>query len=196
MGAGSATLVLATIFLWGVFSARAARADLSTPFIFVAAGVVYTEVFDVVHFDLEPELVKLVAEVTLVWVLFADVTRVQVGQLRHDAGLYFRLLGIGLPLTVGLGAVVAVPLLGLSLWPALLVAAALAPTDAALGAAVMSDRSVPRRIRRAINVESGLNDGIVTPVVLLAIAGVAESEGIPRRRRTRARCPEPVDRIG
>lgn len=178
LGVGSATLVLATIFFWGMFAARAARADLSTPFIFVAAGLVYTEVLDVLHLSVEHELIKFVAEVTLVWVLFADATRVKGSQLRRDAGLYARLLGIGLPLTIGLGTLAAVVLLELSPWPALLVAAALAPTDAALGAAVMSDRSVPRRVRRAINVESGLNDGIVTPVVLLAIAGVAETEGI------------------
>jgi NhaP-type Na+/H+ or K+/H+ antiporter len=74
-------------------------------------------------------------------------------------------------LTVGLGTLVAIWLLGLDPWAALLVSAALAPTDAALGAAVTSNPSVPTRVRRVLNVESGLNDGIAAPIVLVAIAG-------------------------
>ncbi len=66
----------------------------------------------------------------------------------------------------------------MSPWYALLVGAALAPTDAALGSAVMSDRRVPRRVRQALNVESGLNDGIATPIVILAIAGIAAAAGL------------------
>ena len=68
--------------------------------------------------------------------------------------------------------------LGVSPWYALLLGAALAPTDAALGSAVMSDRRVPRRVRQTLNVESGLNDGIATPVVILAIAGIAAAAGL------------------
>jgi hypothetical protein len=72
--------------------------------------------------------------------------------------------GIGLPLTIGLGTLAAFTLPGVSnIWLALLVGAALAPTDAALGAAVMVNPAVPARIRRLINVESELNDGIATP---------------------------------
>jgi NhaP-type Na+/H+ or K+/H+ antiporter len=92
--------------------------------------------------------------------------------------VYVRLLGVGLPLTILLGGLVAIALLGFGVWSALLVGAALAPTDAALGASVMSDPTVPSRIRRVLNVESGLNDGIATPIVLVAIAGVAADEGI------------------
>jgi sodium/hydrogen antiporter len=93
-------------------------------------------------------------------------------ELRADAGLYARLLGVGLPLTIGLGTLLALALFhGMSIWLALLVGAALAPTDAALGAGMMVNPAVPVRIRRLINVESGLNDGIATPVVLVAVAG-------------------------
>jgi len=69
-------------------------------------------------------------------------------------------------------------LLGLNVWLAVLVGAALAPTDAALGASVMTNKAVPERIRRVLNVESGLNDGIATPVVMVAIAGVAATEAV------------------
>jgi NhaP-type Na+/H+ or K+/H+ antiporter len=88
-----------------------------------------------------------------------------------------RLLGVGLPLTIGLGTLLALALFAnMSIWLALLVGAALAPTDAALGAGMLINQAVPTRIRRLINVESGLNDGIATPFVLIAVAG-AETAG-------------------
>jgi NhaP-type Na+/H+ or K+/H+ antiporter len=166
------------VFLWSVFAARLGRVGLSSAIVFVAVGFAFTQIFDVLHVPAEPELVKVVAEVTLVWMLFADASAVQLTDFRRDLMMYVRLLGIGLPLTILLGGLVAVALLGFGVWPALLVGAALAPTDAALGASVMSDPTVPSRIRRVLNVESGLNDGIATPIVLVAIAGVAADEGI------------------
>jgi sodium/hydrogen antiporter len=175
MDAGSLSLILATVFLWAAWSAKAERLYLSAPIVFVTAGFLYAEGLDL-HLGHEP--VKVVAEATLVWVLFADASGVEVKKLRIDAGLYVRLLGVGLPLTVALGTIIAMTLLHLDFWLALLVGAALAPTDAALGATVMSNPMIPSRIRRLLNVESGLNDGIVTPVVLVAIAGVAADEGI------------------
>src|SRR5262249_60925471 len=96
-------------------------------------------------------------------------------ELRADAGLYLRLLGAALPLTIGLGTLLALALFGGGggIWLALLVGAALAPTDAALGAGMMANPAIPARIRRLIHVESGLNDGIATPFVSIAIAGAA-----------------------
>jgi sodium/hydrogen antiporter len=118
--------------------------------------------------------VKVLAEITLVLVLFSDASRVGLQDLRADMATCLRLLGIGLPLTIGLGTLLALLLYnGLSIWIALLIGAALAPTDAALGAGMMVNPAVPVRIRRLINVESGLNDGIATPVVLVAVAGAA-----------------------
>jgi NhaP-type Na+/H+ or K+/H+ antiporter len=177
-GVGSVTIILATVFLWSVFAARLGRVGLSSAIVFVAVGFAFTQIFDVLHVPAEPELVKVVAEVTLVWMLFADASAVQLTDFRRDLMVYVRLLGVGLPLTILLGGLVAVALLGFGIWSALLVGAALAPTDAALGASVMSDPTVPSRIRRVLNVESGLNDGIATPIVLVAIAGVAADEGI------------------
>ena len=172
------TLVLATIFGWCVLASRLQRVGLTAPIVFVAAGFVLAEGLEILDLGLEPHLVKVIAEVTLVWVLFADASLVRPSQFRRDLGMYGRLLGVGLPLTVALGTATALVVLDVDLWAALLIGAALAPTDAALGASVMSNPAVPAKVRRALNVESGLNDGIATPIVLVAIAGVAASEGI------------------
>ena len=174
----SLTLILATMFGWCVLARRLQRAGLTAPIMFVAAGFVLAEGLGILDLALEPHLVKVIAEVTLVWVLFADASLVRPSQFRRDLGMYGRLLGIGLPLTVALGTAAALVLLNVDLWAALLIGAALAPTDAALGASVMSNPAVPDKVRRALNVESGLNDGIATPIVLVAIAGVAANEGI------------------
>jgi sodium/hydrogen antiporter len=171
-------MVLATIIGWCALAGRLERSGLTSPMVFVAAGCLLAAAFELGDHPPEPELVKVIAEVTLVWVLFADASKVRLLQFRRDLGTYARLLGVGLPLTVALGTVAAVLVLDLDWWAALLLGAALAPTDAALGASVMSNPSVPDRIRRALNVESGLNDGIATPIVLVAIAGVAANEGI------------------
>ena len=178
MSASDVAIVAALVFAWGTLSARLERFDVTAPIVFVAAGLMLT------HGPLAPlgyapsaELVKELAEITLVLVLFSDASRVGLRDLRTDLGLCLRLLGIGLPLTIGLGTLLALGLFhGISVWLALLVGAALAPTDAALGAGVMVNPAVPARIRRLLNVESGLNDGIVTPVVLVAIAGAATDE--------------------
>jgi NhaP-type Na+/H+ or K+/H+ antiporter len=112
-----------------------------------------------------------ITEVTLALLLFADASTVNLGEARQDAGLPRRLLAVGLPLTVLLGAAVAYALFpdeGLAF--ALLIGAILAPTDAALGLPIFTNPRVPSRIRRALNIESGLNDGIATPLVTLFIA--------------------------
>src|SRR4051812_18194756 len=153
-------------------------AVITTPMFFVAIGVLLAQGLHLLDLELDPHLAKIIAEVTLVWVLFADASRVKVRELSLDRGRYFRLLGLGLPLTMAMGALAASYLLGLSFWYAVLVGAALAPTDAAFGSAVMSDRRVPKRVRHTLNVESGLNDGIATPVVTLALAALATESGV------------------
>ena len=178
MDVTAVTVVAAAVFVWGVVSARLERADLTAPIVFVAVGVALAAL-GTIDTPSAPESLKPLVEVTLVWVLFSDAARIRVADLRHDLGRCVRLLGFGLPLTILLGWALAVWLLpGLDLWLALLVAAALAPTDAALGVPVVTNRAVPSRIRRLITVESGLNDGIATPVVVLAIAGAASLEGL------------------
>ncbi|MEV4349526.1 cation:proton antiporter [Actinoplanes sp. NPDC049596] len=171
MSAGAVLTVALAVFAWGVLSARLERLNLTAPMVFVAVGVALALLFDV---DRHTEGVQVLTEATLVWVLFSDASRVGPRELRGDAGVYGRLLGLALPLTVVAGTVLAWWLLGLpDLWLALLIGAALAPTDAALGAVVITHPAVPARIRRVLNVESGVNDGIVTPVVVVALAGAA-----------------------
>ena len=170
--------VLATIVAWCVLAGRLQQLGLTAPIVFVAGGWVFADVLGLLELGAEPELVKVIAEVTLVWVLFADASRVRLGQFQRDLGTYVRLLGVGLPLTIAIGTGAAMIVLGFDPWAALLVGAALAPTDAALGAPVMSNPHVPAKVRSVLNVESGLNDGIATPIVLVAIAGVAVEEGV------------------
>ncbi|MGY1802191.1 cation:proton antiporter [Blastococcus sp. SYSU D00922] len=172
-------LVVATaVFLWGAGSARLQRADLTAPMAFVAVGALLGATGVVGSADVVPALRPLV-EITLVWVLFSDAARVPLGELRSDAARCVRLLAIGLPLTVLAGWGLAAWLVpGLGVWTALLLGAALAPTDAALGVPVVTDPAVPADVRRLITVESGLNDGIATPVVLIALAGAASAAGL------------------
>ncbi len=128
--------------------------------------------------DLGPrsEQVRLLAEVTLTLVLFADASRIDVAALRREYSVPARLLGIGLPLTIVAGLAAGAGLFGsFSLAELLILAVILAPTDAALGQAVVTDPRLPSRIRQGLNVESGLNDGICVPLLFIALA-IAEAE--------------------
>ena len=119
---------------------------------------------------------RALAEATLALVLFCDASRIDLGRLRREVGVPLRLLGIGLPLTIALGAVAAAAIFGqLSVEEAVILAIVLAPTDAALGQAVVTEPRVPQRIRQGLNVESGLNDGICVPLLFAAVA-VADVE--------------------
>jgi len=171
-------VVAALVFVWGALSARLERFDVTAPIVFVLAGLLLTH-GPLAFLGVAPSnaLIKELAEFTLTLVLFSDASRVGLHELRADSGLYLRLLGVALPLTIGLGTLLALALVGGStdIWLALLVGAALAPTDAALGAGMMTNPVMPARIRRLINVESGLNDGIATPFVTAALAGAASA---------------------
>jgi sodium/hydrogen antiporter len=175
MSVSDLAIVAALVFGWGALSARLERFEVTAPITFVVVGVLLTH-GPLAFLSVTPsrELIKVLAEFTLALVLFSDASRVGLHELRVDAGLYLRLLAVALPLTIGLGTLLAFALDSSSgIWLALLVGAALAPTDAALGAGMMTNPAVPARIRRLINVESGLNDGIATPFVLVALAGAA-----------------------
>lgn len=155
---------------------RLARLYVTAPIAFVVAGVVVGLLDDRVLAG-EPALV--VAEATLALLLFHDAAQVRPRQIGRERGLELRLLLIGLPLTILAGFGVARGLLPELSWPmALLLAAALAPTDAGLGAATVLNPVVPVRVRRLLNVESGLNDGLATPVVLVAVAATLDLEGV------------------
>jgi NhaP-type Na+/H+ or K+/H+ antiporter len=165
---------------YALVAARLERFSISSAFAFVVIGILVSEDFlGILAFDPEAESVKLIAEITLALVLFGDASSVDLKGLRLDAGPVARLLVPGLLLTIVLGTVLALGLFpGITLGLALLIGAALAPTDAALGQPVITDERVPARIRRILNVESGLNDGIATPFVYLALAiAAAEATG-------------------
>lgn len=173
---GVAFVFAAGLVLWGLGSARLTRWNVTAPLAFVAWGFLLIGVLGVAEVNAGSATVREVAELALALVLFSDAARVNASSLRRDAALPGRLLGIGLPLTIGLGIAAALLCFtDLDPWLAAVIGAALAPTDAALGAVVVSDERVPVRIRRTLNVESGLNDGLATPVVTFFIVGAVEA---------------------
>ena len=178
---GASVLFALLVLGFTAVSAALGRRLVTAPLAFVAMGAV-------LGFAVGPmegsatESVKLVAEITLVLILFHDAAQVRPREIGSDGGFYARLLLIGFPLTILLGFLIARLLFpDLPVMMALLLAAALAPTDAGLGAPTVLNPVVPTRIRRALNVESGLNDGLATPVVLFAIAVLAGEEGLGPR---------------
>ena len=163
-------LIAACVIAFALVSRRVAAMPLTMPMVFVGLGAL-TDALGIVDLAVETEGVALIAEVTLAIILFGDAARMDVGSLRKEIGLPARLLLIGFPLTILLGTFLFTVLIpGLSGWEAALVAAILAPTDAALGQAVVEDRAVPQWVREGLNVESGLNDGLAVPAVLLFLA--------------------------
>ncbi len=180
MATESLFMVALVILLFGAISRRAERSPLTPPMFFIAAGCLVSEHgLGLLDVDLSGVVVHGLAEATLVVVLFTDASRIDLSCLRRNGSLPLRLLAIGLPLTMLLGTAVGMLLLTDISWlGAALLAAILAPTDAALGQAVVSNPLVPLRIRQTLNVESGLNDGIALPGVLIlaAFAGAMEGE--------------------
>jgi NhaP-type Na+/H+ or K+/H+ antiporter len=175
VGLEAVVVVAAGAVLWGLVGGRLERGDITAPIAFIALGLLAAnEPLQLLDISPSSETVRAVAELTLALVLFSDASSVDLGALRRDTGVPARLLFLGLPLTIALGCGVALLVLpGVDGWLALLIAASVAPTDAALGAPIMENRRIPARVRRVLNVESGLNDGIATPVVAFAIAGAA-----------------------
>ena len=171
-------LVACFIFGYGLVSKRLEESPLTPPLVFVGLGVGFgPSMLDWLHLDVEHGAMHLLAELTLILVLFGDAARIDLSALRRELGLPFRLLFIGMPLTILLGTLIGKWIFPELSWPeAAVLGAVLAPTDAALGQAVVSDEAVPLRVRQALNVESGLNDGIVLPAVLL-LAALASMSG-------------------
>jgi NhaP-type Na+/H+ or K+/H+ antiporter len=172
MESATFTLIAASILAFGLVSRRLQRTVLTLPMAFTAFGLIASHHFlGWLELDLESELIHTLAELTLVLVLFTDASRIDLGLLRRQHDLPVRLLVLGLPLCILLGTATGILLLGsLSIWGAVVLAVILAPTDAALGQAVVSSDRVPVRIRQALNVESGLNDGVVLPVLLIVLS--------------------------
>ena len=164
-------IVAVTILFYGLFSNYLTKSVLSAPLTFVAAGLIVSQLGILANGEQWRDAIKHLAEITLVIMLFTDASRIDLRLVGKQYGIPIRLLGIGLPLTVVLGALLARLIIPeLAFWEAALLGAILAPTDAALGQPVVASESVPKRIRQTLNVESGLNDGIVVPIVMLCAA--------------------------
>jgi len=165
-------LVSGGLLVFAVSSGRLQGTVITPPLVFIVFGFLIGHgVLGIAKMDPGHGAIHLIAEMTLILVLFSDAARIDLTQLRRDHNLPLRMLLIGLPLTIAGGAWVALILFPeLDTWEAVLLAALLAPTDAALGQSVVSAKAVPVRIRQAINVESGLNDGIALPAVLFFAA--------------------------
>ena len=177
MGVEAIALVALAFFLYALVSGRLDGTMLTAPLIFVVVGfLVGAGGFGILQVDAGHSTLHIVAELTLILVLFSDAARIDLMRVKTDHNLPLRMLVIGLPFAIAFGTLVATALFPeFSFWEAALLAALLAPTDAALGQAVVMAKAVPIRIRQAINIESGLNDGIALPAVLLfaALAGAA-----------------------
>lgn len=171
-------LYLLIVVVFAVFAAWLGRFSVTMPMYLVLVGAaVGPDALGWLDIPTTAAGSELVLEFTLAMILFADASTIDLNAVRSDAGLPTRLLAIGLPLTVLLGAGTAYLLFpDEKLGFALLMGAILAPTDAALGLPIFTNPKVPARIRQALNVESGLNDGLATPLVTLFLAMAVEEQ--------------------
>ena len=178
MNSGLAIVGL-TLLLVAAVSRRLSGTPITPAMVVTAVGVLVGPlVLDDLSVRPTSSTVRTLAEATLAVVLFSDSSRVDLRAVRREASMPLRLLGVGLPLTVVLGWLVAVPLFGsFSLSEALILGVILAPTDAGLGSAVVTDPRLPQVVRQSLNVESGLNDGICVPLLLIALATISGTGG-------------------
>lgn len=168
------------ILLYGLLSRRLNAGIITLPLAFAAFGFLVGEGgFGIIVFEPGHEVIQLFAEFTLAMLLFSDAARLDVRQLARDRAIAIRMLLIGLPLAILLGAGLAALLFPALTLPAMfLLAAILAPTDAALGQAVITSPDVPEETRQVMTAESGLNDGLALPAVMVfAIWAGAAAEG-------------------
>jgi NhaP-type Na+/H+ or K+/H+ antiporter len=165
---------------YGAVSARLRTTMVSQAMVFTAAGLLVASwALDLVDIDAANQFVRHLAEATLALVLFTDAVRVNLGRLRRESLVPARLLGVGLPLTIVAGTLGDLALFPpLDLWTAAALATMLAPTDAALGLPVVSNRRLPSRIRQGLNVESGLNDGVCVPLLIIFLTVAQAEEGV------------------
>jgi len=168
---------IALIFLHSLVSGRLARTVVTPPIVFTAAGfLLYLLAPDVLRKPLDSEFWLHISEAGLVLLLFTDASRTDLQALNKIRNLPARLLSVGLLLTILLGGLCALVLFGqLSIWEAGILGAILAPTDAGLGQIIVNSPKAPMKIREALNVEAGLNDGLAVPFLLffMALAGHA-----------------------
>jgi sodium/hydrogen antiporter len=172
--------VAVMLLAYGAVSRRLQTTPVSQAMVFVALGLLAgNRILDLVEADTANQFLRHLAEATLTLVLFCDAVRVNRGRLRHESALPTRLLGIGLPLTIVAGTLAGLALVPqLNLWTAAALATMLAPTDAALGLPVVTNPRLPSRIRQSLNVESGLNDGVCVPLLIIFLTIAQAEEGV------------------
>lgn len=172
-------VIAAFAFSYSLIASRLERTPINGALVYLSCGLLLgPSVLGLVNVQVDGEVLKLLAELTLAVLLFSDSANANLDVLRRVERLPLRLLLIGLPLTIGLGFGVGYLLFGdLSLFAIALLATMLAPTDAALGKAVVTNEAVPDSVREGLNVESGLNDGICVPVLLIFLTLATESVG-------------------
>ncbi|MEH6526482.1 MAG: cation:proton antiporter [Sneathiella sp.] len=170
-------LLILSVFTaaFAMIAKRLTMTVITAPMMFIAFGLLLSKTDLFTHGEAE-EILHLVAEVALVVLLFLDAAQIDLSALRKRHVWPTRMLVIGLPLAIALGVVAFWVLLpGWSIFAIALLAAILAPTDAALGQVVVTNSMVPERSRRALTVESGLNDGLALPAILLFACFTAEA---------------------
>ena len=172
-------LIAAFAFLYSLVASRLDRTPINGAFVYVACGLLCGPyVLSLVELTIDAEEIRTLAELTLAVVLFSDSANANLSVLRRNERLPLRLLLIGLPLTIVLGFGVGYVIFGsMSLYAVALLATMLAPTDAALGKAVVTNENVPAGVREALNVESGLNDGICVPALMFFLAMATATGG-------------------
>ena len=169
---GLLAIYFVLLFAYSMCSGRLSRTLLTAPIVFTTAGVLVGLITPVMRgAEANQKLFLGIAEAGLVLTLFTDAARTDLRLLGSIRALPTRLLSTGMLLTIVLGAVAArLVFPGLTLWEAGILSAILAPTDAGLGQAIVSSPRVPARVREALNVEAGLNDGLSVPFMMLFIA--------------------------
>ncbi len=167
----NAAILAAFLLIYSAVAGRVERSWISGPIVFTGIGFVLgPDGLGVMRINIGGEGLRILAELTLAMVLFTDAANADFTVVRRNLGLPERLLLLGLPLTIVLGFVVAVVMFpSLATLELALLAAMLAPTDAALGKPVVTNRTVPAVMREALNLESGLNDGICVPIIVLLL---------------------------
>ena len=167
----AAATVMVIIIVWSAFSGPLDRRGITSALYFAAAGfVVGASALGWLDVSVESTVAERITEIALVLLLFSDAARLDLRALRHELGWPSRLLLIGLPLTLLAGAGVGwLVFPGMAFASVVLLSTMLASTDAALGQKVVTDPSVPARVRQALDVESGLNDGLAVPFFLVAL---------------------------
>jgi NhaP-type Na+/H+ or K+/H+ antiporter len=170
-------IIALALTAYALVSRRLSTTIVSGPIVFMVVGIAIGPAgADLVSIGRGGELIRALLEFTLVLVLFADAMAIRSAALRRQDFVPIRLLGVGFPLSMVLGGLAALVVFGeLNVWEAALLGVILAPTDASLGLATISDTRVPQLIRQALNVESGLNDGLALPFFTLALAAAAET---------------------